>query len=203
MAVEGLEYFPAQRWFRVRADPGANASGIVSLQVKEPTGAPRLRPQIRVAVPDGSGRKLIRTGPLSDASVLVGAATAPGLRLLMRPGDLGSVNVLAGMAGSSPISVTQPVHGTAQLAADGWVSYQAPTGFAGYDRFHYTVATADGRKSSAPVNVHVGELDAVPGAFPEYPATTEFRGWQWPELSGRMPWPRLPGTAPSPRGQTW
>ncbi|WP_328536118.1 Ig-like domain-containing protein [Streptomyces sp. NBC_00344] len=206
--AQQLEYFPEQRCFRVRADPGTHASGVLLLRIKHPTGAPRLRPQIRVAVPDGPGRKPVRTGRLSDAALPVLAPAARGLRIVVRPGEGGTVHATSALPGSTPISVTQPAYGTARLTADGWVSYQPRPGFRGYDRFQYTVATADGGKSSAPVNVHVGELGEVPGVFPEHTGAAAFRAWQWPELTGEMPWPQASGTTqaqqgPAQEGQTW
>lgn len=190
VAVQGVEFFPEQRWFRVRAEPGETRTGVVSLRIGTPKES-RIRPQIMVGVPDASGRKMIRTGRLSDLSLPVRAASAPGLRLVTPVGGEGAVNVLAGMAaGSMAISVGQPRNGTARLSRDGWVSYLPAPGFAGYDRFTYTVGTADGSKVTAAVNVFAGDPGSAPGLFPEQPAATDFRPWQWPELTGEMPWPR-------------
>ncbi|WP_327370785.1 Ig-like domain-containing protein [Streptomyces sp. NBC_01217] len=191
VAVQGVEYFPEQGWFRVRAEPGETQTGVVSLLVGRPKKAPRLRPQIIVAVPDASGRKLIRTGRLSDAVLPVHTVSAPGLRIVTEPNTPGSVHATAAVAaGSSVISVTQPAQGSTQLSPDGWVTYLPAPGFLGYDRFQYTVGTPDSTKLTAAVNVFVGPLDRVPGAFPPHTVTTEFHRWQWPELTGTMPWPR-------------
>lgn len=190
VAVQDVEYFPKQNWFRVRAEAGETRTGLVSLRIGRPKGAPRLRPQITVAVPDASGRKLIRTGRLSDTALPVRASSAPGLRIVAGFDTPGSANVLAAApAGSAAISVTQPRNGAAQLSHDGWVTYLPAPGFSGYDRFTYTVGTSEAAKITAPVNVFVGALDLLPGAFPEHTATTEFRQWEWPELTGEMPWP--------------
>ncbi|WP_406362237.1 Ig-like domain-containing protein [Streptomyces sp. NBC_01579] len=191
LTIEALEYFPQQRWFRVRADPGETRTGVLSLRIGYPRGAPRLRPQIMVGIPDGTQHKLIRTARLTGHSVPVRPHTLPGLRILTDPGTQGMANVLAqAPAGSFAISVTQPLHGSTQLSRDGWVTYQPAPGFAGYDRFEYTVGTADSVKMTAAANVFVGDLGLAPGAFPQHSAVTGFQSWQWPELTGKMPWPR-------------
>ncbi|WP_392673319.1 Ig-like domain-containing protein [Streptomyces sp. LN785] len=190
LAVQGLEYFPGQRWFRVRADLGETRTGVVSLRIGRPERVPRLRPQIMIGVPDGTALKMIRTGRLSDASLPVRAASAPGLRMVTEPGTQGAANVLdAAPAGSFAISVSQPRHGSTQLSRDGWATYLPTPGFTGYDRFEYTVGTADSAKITAPVNVFVGDPGHAPGAFPQHAVATGFHPWQWPELTGEMPWP--------------
>ncbi|MEU9063495.1 Ig-like domain-containing protein [Streptomyces sp. NPDC048430] len=191
LSVEALEYFPQQRWFRVRADPGETRTGALSLRIRPPRGAPRLRPQIMVAVPDAGGQKLIRTARLTGHSLPVLTHSVAGLRITTEPGVRGTANVLArAPQGSFAISVTQPLHGTAQLSRDGWVAYDPAPGFTGYDRFEYTVGTADSAKVTAAANIFVGDLGLAPGVFPADPAETGFQTWQWPELTGEMPWPR-------------
>lgn len=191
LAVQDIEYFPKQRWFRVRADAGETRTGFVQIRITRPQGAPRLRPQITVAVPDASGRKLVRTGRLSDATLQIRTHGLFGLRITTGQNTPGSVNALAtAPPGSSAISVTQPAHGTSQLSPDGWVTYLPAPGFTGYDRFTCTVGTTDAAKATAPVNVFVGSLEQCPGVFPEHPASTEFHHWSWPELTGEMPWPQ-------------
>ncbi|MFE3582003.1 Ig-like domain-containing protein [Streptomyces vinaceus] len=190
VAVQGLEYFPQQRWFRIRAEAGANGTGVLHLRVHDKTTAPRIRPQIVVAVPDASGRKLIRTAKLDADALPLRPPTARGLRIAAEPGRPGTVNVLSGApAGSSAVSVTQPRHGEAQLSYDGWVTYTPEASFTGYDRFAYTVATPAGEQQTSHVNVFVGSLERTPGVFPAQPVGEAFRPWQWPELSGEMPWP--------------
>ncbi|MFI1937001.1 Ig-like domain-containing protein [Streptomyces purpureus] len=191
VSIQQLEYFPRQRWFRVRAEPGETGTGVMVIRVKQPKKEPRLRPQISVAVPERETGKLVRTASLKDRALMISTAFAPGLRIVTAAGARGSVNVLAAVApGSTPVSVTQPRCGSAQLAHDGWLAYLPHHGFTGYDRFEYTVATPDGKKITAPVNVHVGGLDGRAGVFPEQQLTTEFQQWQWSNLSGEMPWPR-------------
>ncbi|WP_329124301.1 Ig-like domain-containing protein [Streptomyces sp. NBC_01465] len=193
VGAEQLEYFPAQRWFRVRAEAGESRSGVLSLRVKQPSGPPRLRPQFRVAVPDGSGMKLIRTGRLDALALPVRTSPAAGLRILTAQDTPGAVRIPAG--GGAPVSLTQPRHGEAQLTGDGALAYLPAPGFLGYDRFTYTVTAVDGSLASAPVNVHVGPLGQAPGAFPECTSAVEFHPWQWPGLTGEMPWPRSPESA--------
>ncbi|MER7762621.1 Ig-like domain-containing protein [Streptomyces sp. NPDC097619] len=189
-AVQGMEYFREQRWFRVRADGGGNATGVVQLRVKDPATARRIRPQILVGMPDASGRKTLRTAKLSDEALVVRRLRAPGLRIAAEPGQTGSVNLLAGVpAGCTAVSVSKPENGKADLAYDGWVTYAPARGFTGYDRFRYTVATPDGGKLSSHVNVLVGPGYHAPGVFPEHRTSTQFRRWQWPEFTGEMPWP--------------
>jgi hypothetical protein len=191
ISVEALEYFPQQRWFRVRADPGETRTGVLSLRIRPPQGAPRLRPQIMVAIPDDGGNKLIRTARLTGHSLPVRTHPMLGLRITTEPGVRGTANVLAQASqGSFAISVTQPRHGTTQLSRDGWVAYDPAPGFMGYDRFEYTVGTPDSAKVTAAANVFVGDLGLAPGVFPLHPAETGFHPWQWPKLAGEMPWPQ-------------
>lgn len=196
LAVQDVDCFPKQRWYRVRAEPGRNGVGFFSVRVKRPKKQePRLRPHIAVAVPDRDTRKIVRTASLRDRSLLIRTMFAPGLRLVTAPGVPGSLDVLAAVPpGSAPVSVTQPRSGSAQLGPDGRLDYLPHQGFTGYDRFEYTVATPEGGKVTAPVNVYVGNLEGRPGVFPEYGLTTDFRPWQWPELTGEMPWPRTTTT---------
>lgn len=101
-AVQGMEYFREQRWFRVRADGGTTGTAVIQLRIKDPASARRIRPQIMVGIPDATGRKVLRTGKLSDEALVVMKPKAPGLRLAAEPGQNASVNVLAGVpAGSS------------------------------------------------------------------------------------------------------
>ncbi|MFG2333259.1 Ig-like domain-containing protein [Streptomyces sp. NPDC048604] len=192
VSVQDVEYFPRQRQYRVRAEPGENGIGFVWIRVKEPKKKePRLRPHIAVALPNRDTGKLVRTGSLRDTSLLIRTMFAPGLRIVTAPGAQGSVHVLsAAPQGSTPIEVDQPRHGTAHLTHDGWLTYLPQPGFTGYDRFRYTVALPDGSKTTAPVNVLVGEPADRPGVFPEQPAVTDFQPWQWSNLTGEMPWPR-------------
>ncbi|MEV0411806.1 Ig-like domain-containing protein [Streptomyces sp. NPDC050448] len=191
VAVQGLEYFPRQRWFRIRADAGGTGTGVLHLRVHDTATAPRIRPQIVVAVPDATGRKLVRTAKLDADALPLRPATARSLRIAAEPGRPGTVNVLsAAPAGSTAVSVTQPRGGDAQLSYDGWVTYSPAPSFTGYDRFAYTVATPAGEQQTSHVNVFVGSLDYTPGVFPAHPTDVAFRPWQWPELSGEMPWPR-------------
>ncbi|MFJ9645917.1 Ig-like domain-containing protein [Streptomyces sp. NPDC101206] len=191
VGMQGVEYFPRQGWFRVRADSGETGTGILQLRVRDTATAPRIRPQMLVAVPDASGRKLIRTARLDAEALPVRRATARGLRLTAEPGRTGSVNVLSACpAGSTAVAVTAPRHGDAQLSYDGWVTYEPAPGFTGYDRFAYTVGTPSGEQLTSHVNVFVGSLEFAPGAFPAQTTDVAFRPWQWPELTGEMPWPR-------------
>ncbi|MFF0434549.1 Ig-like domain-containing protein [Streptomyces sp. NPDC004327] len=196
LAVQDVEYFPQQRSYRVRAEPGRNGVGFFSVRVKRPKKQePRLRPQIAVAVPGRDSRKVVRTASLRDRSLLIRTMFAPGLRLVTAPGAEASLDVLAAVPpGSAPVAVSQPRSGAARLGPDGRLGYLPHQGFSGYDRFEYTVATPDGEKVTAPVNVFVGSLEDRPGAFPEQPLTTDFRSWQWPELTGEMPWPHRTAT---------
>ncbi|MFD9292232.1 hypothetical protein ACFWBV_28945 [Streptomyces sp. NPDC060030] len=99
---------------------GVRPTGALSLRITTPRGAPRLRPQIMVAVPDAGGQKLVRTARLSGHSLPVRTHSVPGLRITTEPGVRGTVNVLAqAPRGSFAISVTQPRHGSAQLSRDG------------------------------------------------------------------------------------
>ncbi|MCB5165547.1 Ig-like domain-containing protein [Streptomyces bambusae] len=190
-AVQGLEYFREQKWFRVRADGGATGTGVIQLRIKDPVSARRIRPQMLVGMPDASGRKVLRTGKLSDEALIVLRPKAPGLRLVAEPGQTASVNVLAAVpAGSSAVSVTRPRHGKSELSYDGWVTYSPERGYTGWDRFEYTVSTPAGGTLSSHVNVLVGAGPQTPGVFPEQRTTAPFRPWQWPELTGEMPWPR-------------
>ncbi|MFE2880643.1 Ig-like domain-containing protein [Streptomyces roseus] len=191
VGVQGLEYFPRQRWFRARADAGEQTTGVLHLRVGDPGAARSIRPRMVVGVPDASGRKLVRTGKLSAEPLPVRSSAPRGLRLVTAPGAPGTVNVLsAAPAGSTAVSVTQPRGGRAQLSPDGWVTYAPAPGFTGYDRFEYTVGTAEAGQLSSHVNVFVGSLEHIPGAFPQHPAESTPRPWQWPELTGEMPWPR-------------
>lgn len=191
VALQGLEYFPRQRWFRVRADAGETATGVLHLRLRESADAPVLRPQITVGVPDATGRRLVRTGKLSDEALRLRAPGARGLRIEAEPGRPGSVNVLsAAPAGSTAISVTQPGNGDAQLSYDGWITYTPAPGFTGYDRFEYVVGTPAAAKLTSHVNVFVGPTAHIPGVFPQHTTDVAFRPWQWPELVGEMPWPR-------------
>ncbi|MFE5734507.1 Ig-like domain-containing protein [Streptomyces sp. NPDC056528] len=192
LAFQQMEYFPRQRWYRVRAEPGANGVGFLSVRVKRPRkNEPRLRPQIAVAVPGRESGKKVRTASLRDRSLLIHTLFAPGLRIVTGPGVPGSADALAAVPpGSVPAGVTQPRHGTARFDPDGTLTYLPYQGFTGYDRFEYTVTGPEGEKVTAPVNVHVGGLEGRAGVFPEHQRlTTEFRSWQWPELTGAMPWP--------------
>ncbi|WP_411072432.1 Ig-like domain-containing protein [Streptomyces sp. cmx-4-25] len=192
LAFQQMEYFPRQRWYRVRAEPGANGVGFLSVRVKRPRkNEPRLRPQIAVAVPGRESGKKVRTASLRDRSLLIHTLFAPGLRIVTGPGVPGSADALAAVPpGSAPAGVTQPRHGTARFDPDGTLTYLPYQGFTGYDRFEYTVTGPEGEKVTAPVNVHVGGLEGRAGVFPEQQRlTTEFRSWQWPELTGAMPWP--------------
>ncbi|MER7517939.1 Ig-like domain-containing protein [Streptomyces sp. NPDC126499] len=192
LAVQDVDYFPKQRWYRVRAEPGVNGVGFFSVRVKRPKKKePRLRPHIAVAVPGRDSRKIVRTASLRDRSLLIRTMFAPGLRIVVAPGTQGSVDVLAAVPpGSTPVAVSQPRFGTAQLGQDGWLGYLPYQGFTGYDRFEYTVATPDGGQVTAPVNVFVGSLEGRAGVFPEQQLTTDFQNWQWSDFTGEMPWPR-------------
>ncbi|MFB7978056.1 Ig-like domain-containing protein [Streptomyces vinaceus] len=191
IGVQGLEYFPRQRWFRARADAGEQTTGVLHLRVSDSATARSIRPRLVVGVPDASGRKLVRTGRLVAAPLPLRRSTPRGLRLVTEPGAPATVNVLsAAPAGSTAVSVTQPRGGRAQLSPDGWVTYAPEPGFTGYDRFEYTVGTASAGRTTSHVNVFVGSLEHIPGAFPQYPADSAPRAWQWPELTGEMPWPR-------------
>jgi hypothetical protein len=194
VAIQDVEYFPKQRWYRVRAEPGQNGVGFLSVRVKRPKKKePRLRPHIAVAVPGRESRKMVRTASLRDRSLLIRTMFAPGLRIVTAPGVPGMADALGALAtlapGSRPVSVSQPRSGTAGLGQDGRIGYEPRPGFTGYDRFEYTVATPDGGQVTAPVNVYVGALDDRPGVFPEHQLTTDFQPWQWSELTGAMPWP--------------
>lgn len=191
VSLEALEYFPRQRWFRVRADPGETRTGVLSVRIGRPGCAPRLRPQIMVGIPDATQRKMVRTARLTGHSVPIRPHRLTGLRILTSPGARGEGNVLdEAPDGSFAISVTQPLYGNAQLSRDGWVTYEPAPGFVGYDRFEYTIGTADSMKATATANVFVGDLAAAPGVFPPAPVVTAFSPWQWPELTGKMPWPQ-------------
>ncbi len=191
VGLQGLEYFPKQRWFRVRAEAGETATGVLHLRVRDTAATPRIRAQIMVGVPDATGRKLTRTARLDAEALPLRPPAARGLRLTAEPGRPGSVNVLSACpAGSTAVAVTAPRNGDAQLSYDGWVTYGPAPGFTGYDRFTYTVATPAGEQQTSHVNVFVGSLDHTPGAFPAQPTEVAFRPWQWPELTGEMPWPR-------------
>ncbi|WP_406283052.1 Ig-like domain-containing protein [Streptomyces sp. NBC_00209] len=191
VSLEALEYFPRQRWFRVRADPGETRTGVLSVRIGSPGRAPRLRPQIMVGIPDATQRKMVRTARLTGHAVPVGPHRLTGLRIVTSPGVRGEGNALVeAPEGSFAISVTQPLHGSAQLSRDGWVAYDPAPGFVGYDRFEYTIGTSDSTKATATAHVFVGDLTAAPGAFPQTAVTTAFTPWQWPELTGTMPWPQ-------------
>lgn len=196
LAVQGLEYFPRQRWFRVRAEAGATATGMLQLRVDPKSTERRIRPRIVVGIPDASGRKLVRTAELGDEALTLRPPAARGLHMAAEPGRTASVNLLsAAPAGSTAVSVTQPRSGTAELAYDGWVTYTPSPGFQGYDRFTYVVAGPDGAELGSHVNVLVGGFPETPGVFPQQPVDAAFRPWQWPELTGEMPWPRPGGSA--------
>ncbi|MFE2141875.1 Ig-like domain-containing protein [Streptomyces sp. NPDC059456] len=196
LGVEGLEYFPRQRWYRIRADSGETVNGVLHLRVGATAAARSIRPQILVGVPDASGLKLVRTGRLAADPVPLRPLAPRGLRIATAPGRPGTVNVLsAAPPGSTAVSVTQPRAGHAQLSYDGSVTYTPAAGFTGYDRFEYMVATAAAGQQTSHVNVFVGSLEHIPGAFPQQPADAAVRPWQWPELSGEMPWPRPDQTA--------
>ncbi|GGZ61013.1 Ig-like domain-containing protein [Streptomyces subrutilus] len=198
VALQGLEYFPRQRWFRVRADAGENATGILHVRLLAEVTAPVLRPQIVVGVPDATGLRLVRTGKLSDGALRLRPPGARGLRVQTEPGRPGTVNVLsAAPAGSTAVSLTQPRNGDAQLSYDGWATYTPAPGFTGYDRFTYVVGTPDAQQLTSHVNVFVGSTAHAPGLFPQQPTDVAFRPWQWPELSGEMPWPRPGRPAPN------
>ncbi|MFJ6609264.1 Ig-like domain-containing protein [Streptomyces sp. NPDC091289] len=200
LSSQGLEHFPRQRWYRVRADAGEVGTGVLTLRVKEPKKGPRLRPRIMVGAPEGPGRAVARTGKLTGHAVLVRTHTLPGLRVVTASGAAAEVDVLAqAPSGSSAIAVTQPLHGSAELTAGGKLTYQPSPGFTGYDRIEYTVATGDSTKITAAVNVFVGDLGATPGIFPEHPSATGFEPWEWPEITGDMPWPRQPHLPPKDR----
>ncbi|MEV6685361.1 Ig-like domain-containing protein [Streptomyces sp. NPDC051578] len=189
VGVQGLEYFPRQRWFRVRTDAGETSTGALHLRVGEVTGPRSIRAQIVVGVPDASGRKLIRTGRLGAEPLPLLPPAARGLRIVTAQGSPGTVNLLSGApAGSTAVSVSQPRSGEAELSYDGWVTYTPAAGATGYDRFTYTVTSPAGVELTSHVNVFVGSPDS-PGAFPERPADSARRPWQWPELTGEMPWP--------------
>ncbi|MFI6002587.1 Ig-like domain-containing protein [Streptomyces sp. NPDC051366] len=191
VGVQGLEYFPRQRWFRARADAGEQTTGVLHLRVGDSATARSIRPRILVGIPDASGRKLVRTGKLAAEPLPLRPATARGLRIATEPDRPGTVNVLsAAPAGSTAVSVTQPRGGRAQLSQDGWLTYAPAPGFTGYDRFEYTVSTAAAAELTSHVNVFVGSLEHIPGAFPQHPSDSAPRPWQWPELTGEMPWPR-------------
>ncbi|MFD3544900.1 Ig-like domain-containing protein [Streptomyces sp. NPDC058655] len=190
VGVQGLEYFPRQRWFRVRAEAGESSTGVLRLRIGAATSAHRVRPQFSVGVPDATGRKLVRTGKLSGEALPLRTAAARGLRITAETGGTGAVNVLSALpAGSTVVSVTQPRTGSAQVSYDGWVTYTPSPGFSGHDRLEYTVATPDAAKLTSHVNVFVGAPGQTPGVLPERPADVAFRPWQWPELTGEMPWP--------------
>ncbi|MFF4850254.1 Ig-like domain-containing protein [Streptomyces sp. NPDC001194] len=191
VGVQGLEYFPRQRWFRARADAGEQTTGVLHLRVGDSVTARSIRPRLVVGIPDASDRKLVRTGKLAAEPLPLRPATPRGLRLVTEPGRPGTVNVLsAAAAGSTGVSVTQPRGGRAELSPDGWATYTPSPGFTGYDRFEYTVASAAAGQLTSHVNVFVGSLEHIPGAFPQHPADSAPRAWQWPELTGEMPWPR-------------
>lgn len=191
IGTQGLEYFPRQRWFRVRTDDDETSTGVLHLRVKDPSAAQVIRCQMSVGIPDASGRKLLRTGRLDAEPLPVRRPVARGLRITTGPGRPGTVNVLsAAPRGSNALSVTQPRGGDAQLSYDGSVTYSPAAGTVGYDRFEYTVATPGGGELTSHVNVFVGSLEHTPGAFPEHPANSAPRPWQRPELSGEMAWPR-------------
>lgn len=191
VGTQGLEYFPRQRWFRVRADAGETSTGVLHLRLKDPASAHGIRCQVSVGIPDATGRKLLRTGRLDAEPLPVRRPVARGLRITTAPGRPGTVNVLsAAPPGSNALSVTQPRGGEAQLTYDGSVTYTPAAGTVGYDRFEYTVGTPAGGRLTSHVNVFVGTLEHTPGAFPEHPAISAPRPWQWPELMGEMAWPR-------------
>ncbi|MGW8783562.1 Ig-like domain-containing protein [Streptomyces sp. NPDC055796] len=191
VGVQGLEYFPRQRWFRARADAGQQTTGVLHLRVGDSGTARSIRPRMAVGIPDATGRKLVRTGKLAAEPLPLRRSAPRGLRLVTKPGAPGTVNVLsAAPAASTAVSVTQPRGGRAQLSPDGWVTYAPDPGFTGYDRFEYTIGTVSTGQLTSHVNVFVGFLEHIPGAFPQHPADSTPRAWQWPELTGEMPWPR-------------
>ncbi|WP_411081154.1 Ig-like domain-containing protein [Streptomyces sp. cmx-18-6] len=193
LSTQGLEYFPRQRWYRVRADAGDVGTGVLTLRIKEPKKAPRLRPRIMAGTPERPGGPLVRTGRLTGYAVLVRKQTLPGLRVVTAPGTPAVVDLLAeAPSGSSAISLTPALHGSAELTAGGTLSYAPAPGFTGYDRIEYTVGTRESAKITAAVNIFVGDLASTPGAFPEHSSTTGFQSWEWPELTGDMPWPQRP-----------
>lgn len=189
VSLQDIEMFPHQGWYRVRAEQGQTSTGYVTVQIVGRPKAPRLRPQIAISVSGPGGRGKVRVGRLGHEAVPVRSSVVPGLRMVTDPGVPASVHALDALAGQGlPIAVTHPRHGMAELSADGWIHYRPAPGFAGYDRFEYSVGTAAGEKIDAPVNVFVGR-PVTPGVFPDIPGSTSYQHWQWPRLSGEMPWP--------------
>ena len=63
------------------------------------------------------------------------------------------------------VAVGDPLHGRSDINDDGSVTYIPEAGFSGNDRFEYTVADPDGRRSTAQVEVSVKPEDGSPLLF--------------------------------------
>jgi large repetitive protein len=75
----------------------------------------------------------------------------------------------------TPITVTAStaLSGTAVVNADGTITYTPDPGFAGVDRFMYTIVDSDGDRSSATVIVTVDEVDDTPVAVDDQATVPE------------------------------
>jgi hypothetical protein len=189
-SAEDAEWFPEQRWFRVRADAGSTGTARFTLRVADRPAAPTLRPSL--AVSRASRARPMRTPALSDGVFRIATRSTVGLRLVVPADSEGVVPLPEDVAG--PVDVSAPRSGTATVTADGRAVRYAPRpGFTGYDRFTLTGRSAEGAAVRGTVTVHVGALDDVPGLLaPPEPGGTggaELRPWQENEVTGELPWP--------------
>jgi hypothetical protein len=191
-AAEHAEWFPEQRWFRVRSEAGDPAVGRFTLKVADRPKTPTLRPSI--AVGRTSGPRMARTLALSDRVFRLGRAPVAGLRLTVPIGAACFVRLPDDTA--RVLDVRPPRSGVASATEDGrGLRYEARAGFTGYDRFTYTRRSADGTTATGAVTVFVGRLDEAPGLLTppsdDGQGVTAIRPWQENEVVGEMPWPSV------------
>jgi hypothetical protein len=197
-AAEQAEWFPEQRWFRVRAGAGRTVTGRFTLRVADRAGAPTVRPSI--ALSRAGAAQPVRTPALSDLAFRVTTRSVVGLRLVVPVDGVGELP-LPDAAGAR-LDVAAPRSGSASPGADGGtVRYTPQRGFTGYDRFTVGYRNAGGADVRAVVTVHVGDLDAAPGVLPVHGAPAAERSrWQENEVTGSLPWPTGGRSAAGGRG---
>jgi hypothetical protein len=198
-AAEGAEWFPDQRWFRVRADAGRTATGRFTLRVADRRGAPTVRPSM--ALSRAGGAQPTRTPALSDAAFRVTTRSVAGLRLAVPVDAVGELRLPDGAA--APLDIAAPRFGAAAAAPDGrTVRYTPRPGFTGYDRFTVGYRDAGGATRRAVVTVHVGDLTETPGLLPDAGVSgAEQHRWQENEVTGTLPWPTAARTSAGTRGK--
>ncbi|MFJ6937844.1 Ig-like domain-containing protein [Streptomyces sp. NPDC101132] len=197
LAVQGVEYLPERRTYRVRAQGGAAETGYLTLRIRPETAEPVLRPAIAAAVPGEEPRKPVRTEPLADLGVRIRRFHVPGRALNVAPHAAHLPALLDPRQGLPPGTVLtghgQARHGTVSVTPEGVLAYQAAPGAQGYDGFAYTVRSPHGETAEGQVVVYVGDLSATPGLLTPPGAngagTTAHLPWRQPKIIGELPWP--------------